>query len=101
MNRHWESKSITRRYKINEGIARGIFYLHQNSQLTIIHRDLKPINVLLDANMNPKFQILVCQPSLEQSKFEEIPTKLLGPCNFLLIISENTISSLKHVTMAY
>ncbi|KAG5406917.1 hypothetical protein IGI04_013036 [Brassica rapa subsp. trilocularis] len=76
---HWESKSITRRYKINEGIARGIFYLHQNSQLTIIHRDLKPINVLLDANMNPKFQILVCQPSLEQSKFEEIPTKLLGP----------------------
>ncbi|CAN8324300.1 unnamed protein product [Cochlearia groenlandica] len=44
----------TRRYKIIEGIARGILYLHQDSQLTIIHRDLKASNVLLDANMNPR-----------------------------------------------
>ncbi|WZZ75877.1 hypothetical protein YC2023_087247 [Brassica napus] len=44
----------THRYKIIEGIARGILYLHQDSQLTIIHRDLKPSNVLLDANMNPQ-----------------------------------------------
>ncbi|CAN8325666.1 unnamed protein product [Cochlearia groenlandica] len=44
----------TRRYKIIGGIARGILYLHQDSQLTIIHRDLKASNILLDANMNPK-----------------------------------------------
>ncbi|KAL0738792.1 hypothetical protein Bca4012_015002 [Brassica carinata] len=44
----------TRRYKIIEGIARVILYLHQDSQLTIIHRDLKLSNVLLDANLNPK-----------------------------------------------
>ncbi|KAG2248900.1 hypothetical protein Bca52824_088528 [Brassica carinata] len=42
------------RYNIIEGIARGILYLHQDSQLTIIHRDLKASNILLDANMNPK-----------------------------------------------
>ncbi|XP_010448752.1 PREDICTED: cysteine-rich receptor-like protein kinase 11 [Camelina sativa] len=44
----------TRRYNIIGGIARGVLYLHQDSQLTIIHRDLKASNILLDANMNPK-----------------------------------------------
>ncbi|KAF3524649.1 hypothetical protein F2Q69_00047901 [Brassica cretica] len=44
----------TQRYKIIGGIARGILYLHQDSQLTIIHRDLKASNILLDVNMNPK-----------------------------------------------
>ncbi|KAG2240442.1 hypothetical protein Bca52824_090760 [Brassica carinata] len=44
----------TQRYKIIGGIARGILYLHQDSQLIIIHRDLKASNILLDTNMNPK-----------------------------------------------
>ncbi|XP_061345236.1 cysteine-rich receptor-like protein kinase 10, partial [Gastrolobium bilobum] len=44
----------SRRYKIIVSIARGILYLHEDSQLLIIHRDLKASNVLLDENMNPK-----------------------------------------------
>ncbi|MBA0724089.1 hypothetical protein Golax_020798 [Gossypium laxum] len=43
-----------RRYKIIEGIARGILYLHEDSRLRIIHRDLKASNILLDGDMNPK-----------------------------------------------
>ncbi|XP_028767806.1 cysteine-rich receptor-like protein kinase 10 isoform X1 [Neltuma alba] len=42
------------RYNIIEGIARGISYLHEDSQLKIIHRDLKSSNVLLDEDLNPK-----------------------------------------------
>ncbi|CAN1843820.1 Cysteine-rich receptor-like protein kinase 8 [Linum perenne] len=42
------------RYKIIIGIARGMLYLHEDSQLTIIHRGLKSSNILLDASMTPK-----------------------------------------------
>ncbi|KAJ1423780.1 Serine-threonine/tyrosine-protein kinase, catalytic domain [Sesbania bispinosa] len=42
------------RYKIIEGIARGMLYLHEDSRLRIIHRDLKASNILLDENLNPK-----------------------------------------------
>ncbi|KAJ3687372.1 hypothetical protein LUZ61_016536 [Rhynchospora tenuis] len=42
------------RYKIIEGIGRGLHYLHEESRLKIIHRDLKASNILLDRDMSPK-----------------------------------------------
>ncbi|KAI3412483.1 uncharacterized protein J3R85_017302 [Psidium guajava] len=53
---HDRSSSLAwkRRFDIILGIARGLLYLHQDSNLQVIHRDLKASNILLDVNMNPK-----------------------------------------------
>ncbi|KAK1425443.1 hypothetical protein QVD17_20795 [Tagetes erecta] len=42
------------RLKICLGIARGLLYLHEESQLKIVHRDIKTSNVLLDKKLNAK-----------------------------------------------
>ncbi|CAN6574392.1 unnamed protein product [Malus baccata var. baccata] len=43
-----------RRFRIIEGIAQGVLYIHKYSRLKIIHRDLKASNILLDRALNPK-----------------------------------------------
>ncbi|CAN6574402.1 unnamed protein product [Malus baccata var. baccata] len=43
-----------RRFRIIEGIAQGVLYIHKYSRLKIIHRDLKASNILLDGDLNPK-----------------------------------------------
>ena len=46
---NWE-----KRVEIIEGIAQGIMYLQEYSNLTIIHRDIKASNILLDIKMKPR-----------------------------------------------
>jgi serine/threonine protein kinase len=43
-----------KRFKIINGITRGLQYLHEDSQLRIVHRDLKASNILLESDYNPK-----------------------------------------------
>ncbi|ONI36254.1 hypothetical protein PRUPE_1G578400 [Prunus persica] len=45
---------LGRLFKIIQGVARGLLYLHHDSCLKVIRRDLKVSNILLDENMNPK-----------------------------------------------
>ncbi|KAG0605765.1 hypothetical protein M758_9G086300 [Ceratodon purpureus] len=42
------------RYNIIVGIARGLLYLHEDSQSPVIHRDIKATNILLDKDFNAK-----------------------------------------------
>ncbi|KAJ6829357.1 receptor-like serine/threonine-protein kinase SD1-8 [Iris pallida] len=65
------------RYRIILGITRGLLYLHHDSRLRIIHRDLKASNILLDKDMNPKFQTLVWQEFWQETRLTSTQRKLL------------------------
>ncbi|XP_062017637.1 L-type lectin-domain containing receptor kinase IX.1-like [Rosa rugosa] len=45
----WEA-----RYKIAQGLAAGLFYLHEEWEQCVLHRDIKSSNVMLDSNFNAK-----------------------------------------------
>ncbi|XP_062011631.1 L-type lectin-domain containing receptor kinase IX.1-like [Rosa rugosa] len=42
------------RYKIAQGLASGLYYLHEEWEQCVLHRDIKSSNVMLDSNFNAK-----------------------------------------------
>ncbi|CAI9304248.1 unnamed protein product [Lactuca saligna] len=42
------------RYKIAQGLASALLYLHEEWEQCVLHRDIKSSNVMLDSNLNAK-----------------------------------------------
>ncbi|XP_078152662.1 cysteine-rich receptor-like protein kinase 6 isoform X3 [Carex rostrata] len=72
-----------KRYKIVCGIAKGLLYLHEDSQLRIIHRDLKASNILLDADMNPKISDFGLARLFGGDQTQEITNRVVGTFGYM------------------
>jgi serine/threonine protein kinase len=42
------------RYKIAQGLASALLYLHEEWEQCVVHRDIKSSNIMLDSNFNAK-----------------------------------------------
>ncbi|VAI41203.1 unnamed protein product [Triticum turgidum subsp. durum] len=72
-----------KRFKIINGIARGLQYLHQDSQLKIVHRDLKASNILLDFDYNPKISDFGLAKLFGGDQSEDVTSRIAGTYGYM------------------
>ncbi|EES17896.1 cysteine-rich receptor-like protein kinase 10 [Sorghum bicolor] len=72
-----------KRLKIVTGVARGLQYLHEESQLKIVHRDLKPSNVLLDSDYNPKISDFGLAKLFEKDQSQGVTSHIAGTYGYM------------------
>eukprot|EP00257_Ricinus_communis_P018672 XP_015577455.2 cysteine-rich receptor-like protein kinase 19 isoform X1 [Ricinus communis] len=75
---NWE-----KRVHIIEGIAQGLLYLQEYSNLTIIHKDIKSSNILLDSNMKPKISDFGMARIFQKENHEANTCQIVGTYGYV------------------
>ncbi|KAG0614766.1 hypothetical protein M758_6G202100 [Ceratodon purpureus] len=71
------------RVKIALGSARGLAYLHEDSQPRVIHRDFKGSNILLEDDFTPKVSDFGLAKSAAEEGKEHISTRVMGTFGYV------------------
>ncbi|XP_056158607.1 G-type lectin S-receptor-like serine/threonine-protein kinase At1g61370 isoform X3 [Syzygium oleosum] len=71
------------RFRVIQGVARGLLYLHCDSCLRVIHRDLKVSNILLDEKMNPKISDFGLARLFEDTQVLVNTHKIVGTLGYM------------------
>ncbi|KAJ7553143.1 hypothetical protein O6H91_06G085300 [Diphasiastrum complanatum] len=71
------------RMKIAIGAARGLAYLHEDSQPCVIHRDFKASNILLENDFNPKVADFGLAKQAPEGQRNYVATRVMGTFGYV------------------
>lgn len=75
------------RVKIALDAARGLAYLHEDSQPCVIHRDFKASNILLENDFHAKVSDFGLAKQAPEGRANYLSTRVMGTFGLVVLIS--------------